>query len=62
MNVKAKSPQHAIHRLADAIARMNYLETKNKELSVSNMRKVNAKDKEFKSLYRDVKKTITVKF
>ena len=51
--------QQEIHRISDAVARYDYLESKNIEITDSNMRKVNKNDKEFKTIFRDIKKRIT---
>lgn len=51
--------QQEIHRLSDTIARYDYLKSKNIEYSKSNMRKVNKNNKEFKNIFREIKKTLT---
>jgi hemerythrin superfamily protein len=51
--------QQEIHRVSDAIARYDYLKSKNIETTDSNMRKVNKNEKEFKTIFRDIKKRIT---
>ena len=51
--------QQQIHRVSDAIARYDYLESKNIEVSDSNMRKINKNSKEFKTIFRNIKKRIT---
>jgi len=48
--------QQEIHRVSDALARMNYLKSKNKETSLSALQDVDKKDKEFKKMLRDTKK------
>ena len=48
--------QQEIHRVSDALARMNYLKSKNKETSLSALQDVDKKDKEFKKIFRDTKK------
>ena len=50
--------QQEIHRVYDAVARINYLKSKNIELSLSNAKDVDKKDKEFKKIFRDTKKLI----
>ena len=51
--------QQEIHRVSDAIARMNFLISKNKETSLSALENVDTKSEEFKTLFREIKKQIT---
>jgi len=51
--------QQQIHKVSDAIARMNVLESENKKYSVSALENVDTKSEKFKTLFREVKKQIT---
>ena len=51
--------QQDIHRVSDAIARLEFLKNNNEEVSLSALRNVDTKSKEFKTLLRKLKKQIT---
>ena len=47
--------QKEIHRVSDAIARMNFLKSKNKKTSFSALKNVDTKCEEFKTLFKETK-------
>jgi hemerythrin superfamily protein len=51
--------QQQLHHVSDVFARAHYLKNKNIEITRSALQNVNKNNKEFKTLFRDIKKTIT---